>query len=63
MVRRPMPSSEFNAAIQSLQLTVITAAELLDVDERTVKRWKYDERTVPGPVASYLRHLLKKKPR
>jgi DNA-binding transcriptional regulator YiaG len=58
-----MPSSEFNAALKSLALTVATAANLLDVDERTIKRWKYDERTVPGPVASFLRHLLKKKPR
>jgi DNA-binding transcriptional regulator YiaG len=58
-----MNAAEFKAAMKHLKLSLTAAAELLDVDRSAVVRWRKGDRQVPGPAASYLRHLLKKKPR
>ena len=61
MTKRPMSAAEFKAAMKRLKLSLTGAAELLDVDRSAVVRWRKGDRAVPGPVAAYLRHLLKRK--
>jgi DNA-binding transcriptional regulator YiaG len=53
-----MTSDQYNKAIEQLGLSRLQASELLGVDEKTHRRWRDDERTVPGPVARFLRYLI-----
>jgi hypothetical protein len=53
-----MSADQFTDTLNRLQLTGVSAAQLLGVDERTVKRWRYKERKVPPPVARFLRYIL-----
>jgi DNA-binding transcriptional regulator YiaG len=55
-----MSATELKAAMKRLKLSLSGAAELLDVDRSAVVRWRKGARAVPGPVAAYLRHLLKR---
>ena len=61
MTKRPMLAAELRAAMKRLKLSLTGAAKLLDVDRSTVIRWRKGDRRIPGPVASYLRHLLSNK--
>jgi hypothetical protein len=36
------------------------AVEVLDVDERTVRRWLADEREMPGPVRRICRAVVRR---
>jgi DNA-binding transcriptional regulator YiaG len=50
-----MTAEEFRAALDGLGLSQIAAAEALDVDPRSVRRWATGERSIPGPVRVALR--------
>ena len=50
-----MAPDEFRAAIAALGLSQVAAAEALEVDARTVRRWALGEREIPGPVRVALR--------
>lgn len=54
-----MLTAEFKAAMKRLKLSLTGAAELLDVDRSTVIRWRPGDRHIPGPVAAYVRHLVR----
>jgi len=53
-----MSSSEFEKALATLGVNQIEAAELLGVDDRTIRRWVGKERDVPGPAIQFLRYLV-----
>jgi DNA-binding transcriptional regulator YiaG len=53
-----MSGAQYIKAIEQLGLTRLDAATLLGIDEKTHRRWRDDERTVPGPVARFLRYLI-----
>ena len=53
-----MTSDQYNKHIEQLGLTRLEAATLLGIDEKTHRRWRDDQRTVPGPVARFLRYLI-----
>src|SRR5262249_1094217 len=53
-----MTSEQFKAAIEKLGLTLEDAAGVLAVHPRTTRRWVNGERTGPGPVDAFLRHLM-----
>lgn len=50
-------AEDFRKAIADLGLTQVEAAEVLEVDTRTVRRWALGERAVPGPVRVALRFM------
>jgi DNA-binding transcriptional regulator YiaG len=50
-----MTADEFRAALDGLGLSQVAAAQALEVDARTVRRWALGEREVPGPVRVALR--------
>lgn len=50
-----MTTEEFRAALAALGLSQVEAAEALEVDARTVRRWALGERAIPGPVRVALR--------
>jgi DNA-binding transcriptional regulator YiaG len=50
-----MTADEFRAALEGLGLSQVAAAQALEVDARTVRRWALGEREVPGPVRVALR--------
>jgi DNA-binding transcriptional regulator YiaG len=50
-----MTAEEFRSAIEVLGLSQLAAAQALEVDARTVRRWALGEREVPGPVRVALR--------
>jgi DNA-binding transcriptional regulator YiaG len=47
---RPHPNDVLDVAIAASGLSARSFAALLQVDERTVRRWKAEEREIPGPV-------------
>lgn len=53
-----MTPDKYREAIAALGLTQVGAARLLDVDERTSRRWANGERPIPGTVARFLTFLL-----
>jgi hypothetical protein len=53
-----MKPQEYEDALQKLGIDSHEAAALLDVDERTSRRWIAGERGVPGPTRQFLRYLL-----
>ena len=50
-----MSADEFAAAIAALGLSQVAAADALEVDARTVRRWIAGDRAIPGPVRVALR--------
>lgn len=50
-----MTADEFRDAIEALELSQVAAAQALEVDARTVRRWALGEREIPGPVRVALR--------
>jgi hypothetical protein len=53
-----MTHTQYRAALAALGLTVVGAARLLDVDERTSRRWAMGDRPIPGTVARFLSFLI-----
>lgn len=53
-----MTSKQFCAALDMLKLTQTGAAKILDANDRTVRRWASDERSVPKQVGILLRLML-----
>lgn len=53
-----MTPAEFSAAIAALGLSQLAAAEVLEVDPRTVRRWVAGDRDIPGPVRVALRLMI-----
>jgi DNA-binding transcriptional regulator YiaG len=53
-----MSGDQYTKAIEQLGLSRLDAATLLGIDEKTHRRWRDDQRTVPGPVARFLRYLI-----
>lgn len=54
-----MSPDEFRAAIAALGLNQRQAAEALQVDERTARKWANGERAVPGPAIVALRCMAR----
>lgn len=51
-----LSADEFSAALAALGLSQpARAAEALEVDVRTIRRWAMGERAIPGPVSVALR--------
>lgn len=50
-----MTAQEFRDAIAALGMNQRQAAEALEVDERTARKWALGERAVPGPARVALR--------
>ena len=55
---KQMTAEQFMATLATLDIGQGAAAELLGVDIRTIKRWRYKERKVPPPVAHFLTYLV-----
>ena len=53
-----MTADEYRTAIETLGLSQIEAARLLDVDARTSRRWASGEREVPLPAVRFLQYLI-----
>ena len=53
-----MSEKEFDKALEALGLERLSAANMLDVDERTIRKWRSGDRTVQGPAKQFLRFLL-----
>lgn len=56
-----MTDEQYRRALDKLGINQVEAAKLLGVDDRTSRRWALGERGVPGPVAHFLRFLLRQK--
>jgi DNA-binding transcriptional regulator YiaG len=54
-----MTADEFRTAIEALGLSQVAAAQALEVDARTVRRWALGEREIPGPVRVALRCMAR----
>jgi DNA-binding transcriptional regulator YiaG len=54
MLTDMMPKAELVAILSALRLTQTEAAQLLEVSDRTVRRWLEGEE-VPGPAQAALR--------
>lgn len=54
-----MTAQEFRAAIAALGMNQRQAAEALEVDERTARKWALGERAVPGPARVALRCIAR----
>lgn len=53
-----MTANQFRAALDRLELTQTSAAKILDANDRTVRRWASDERSVPVQVGILLRLMV-----
>jgi DNA-binding transcriptional regulator YiaG len=53
------PCDALRDAIAASGLSARSFAALLEVDERTVRRWLAGEREVPGPVAVIARAIVR----
>jgi hypothetical protein len=53
-----MTAQEFARSLSALNLTIADAAQLLDVSERSVRRWSESE-AVPGPVEAAIRAWMR----
>lgn len=66
-VLKPLPGAQdgqhpvdlLDIAIAASGLSARAFAALIEVDERTVRRWKADEREIPGPVIVICRAILR----
>jgi hypothetical protein len=56
-----MKGKEYEKIIERLALSKGGAADFLDVDYTTSKRWMYDKHPIPRPVAMLLRVMIKHK--
>jgi len=56
--RLSVTAEQFKEAINNLGLTLSSAADVLGVHQRTVRRWTDAERKVPPPVHKFLQHLM-----
>lgn len=55
-----MKKEELKSAQAELGLTNQALADLLRVSLRAVETWRQGTRPVPGPVAAYLDHLVRR---
>jgi transcriptional regulator with XRE-family HTH domain len=55
-----MKAEEYRQALKKLGLTQEGAAALVGSDPRTGRRWATGERSVPPPMATLVRLLLKR---
>jgi DNA-binding transcriptional regulator YiaG len=53
-----MTADEYRDALASLGLSQVAAGRLLDVDERTSRRWANGERDVSPPAVRFLQYLI-----
>lgn len=53
-----MTANQYRAALAKLGLSQREAGRLLEVDERTSRRWALDERAIPQMAAILLRLLV-----
>lgn len=53
-----MTAEQYRSAINRLGLSQAGAATLVGVEPRTSRRWSDGSRTVPEPVARFLRLLI-----
>jgi hypothetical protein len=51
-----MTPAQFHRALDALGLTRLSAAEWLDVDEKTIRRWRDGEVTIPKAIELLLRY-------
>ena len=71
-VRHPLPDSaetaymsgimdwkQYRAILDKLKLTQLAAGELLDIGDRTSRRWALGEARIPTPAAVLLRAVAK----
>jgi DNA-binding transcriptional regulator YiaG len=56
-----MSPADFNRILEKLDLSQVAAARLLDVNERTVRRWATGDSPVLPTVARFLRFLARAK--
>lgn len=52
-------ADELRRAIMASGLSARSFAALLEVDERTVRRWVNEQRDVPGPVLVIARAIIR----
>ena len=53
-----MTATQFRAALDRLDLSQVQAARLFGVNDRTVRRWVLDERSIPVAVILLVRLML-----
>jgi transcriptional regulator with XRE-family HTH domain len=58
-----MTPEEYRAALEALDLTQAQAAKLMEVDERTSRRWALGERAIPGSVSLALELMQSQQPK
>jgi len=56
-----MDHHEYRAALETLALTQIAAADFLKIDHRTSRRWAGGEAPIPTAVAILLRVMVAKR--
>jgi DNA-binding transcriptional regulator YiaG len=54
----PMTPDEIRSTLARLELTTNRAAQLVGVDDRTMRKWLAGERGMPEPVIRLLRLVL-----
>ena len=57
-----MKPDELKAARATFGLTIVDFANVLDVDESTVRRWERAIHPIPGPVATLVRLAVEHAP-
>jgi DNA-binding transcriptional regulator YiaG len=54
-----LPGDVLHVAIAASGLSARAFAALLEVDERTVRRWKASDREIPGPVLVICKAIIR----
>jgi len=55
-----MTADQFRSSLDRLGLSQLGAARMLGVNDRTVRRWALNERSIPDDVADTLNGLIAK---